>query len=34
MLTVGFDASDILEGILIITDIAGVAIVGLVIVTV
>lgn len=32
--TVGFDTSDILEGILIITDIAGVAIVGLVIVTV
>ena len=32
--TVGFDASDILEGILIISDIAGVAIVGLVIVTV
>jgi hypothetical protein len=32
--TDGFDASDILEGILIITDIAGVAIVGLVIVTV
>lgn len=30
----GFDTSDILEGILIITDIAGVAIVGLVIVTV
>ena len=32
--TVGFDASDILEGILILSDIAGVAIVGLVIVTV
>jgi hypothetical protein len=32
--TVGFDASDILEGILIIADIGGVAIVGLVIVTV
>ena len=32
--TVGFDASNILEGILIITDIAGVAIVGLVIATV
>jgi heme/copper-type cytochrome/quinol oxidase subunit 2 len=32
--TVGFDTSDILEGILIIADIAGVAIVGLVIVTV
>jgi hypothetical protein len=32
--TSGFDTSDILEGILIITDIAGVAIVGLVIVTV
>jgi hypothetical protein len=32
--TVGFDTSGILEGILIITDIAGVAIVGLVIVTV
>jgi hypothetical protein len=32
--TVGFDASDILEGILTIADIAGVAIVGLVIVTV
>ncbi len=32
--TVGFDTSDILEGILTIADIAGVAIVGLVIVTV
>jgi hypothetical protein len=32
--TSGFDTSDILEGILIIADIAGVAIVGLVIVTV
>jgi len=32
--TVGFDALNILEGILIITDIAGVAIVGLVIATV
>ena len=32
--TVGFDTSDILEGIIIIADIAGVAIVGLVIVTV
>jgi len=32
--TVGFDTSDILEGILIIADIGGVAIVGLVIVTV
>jgi hypothetical protein len=32
--TVGFDASDILDGILLIADIAGVAIVGLVIVTV
>jgi len=32
--TVGFDASDILEGVLTIADIAGVAIVGLVIVTV